>query len=161
MFQRFLFALIVLSSAGRLVAQDSQAPDWSTLDVALERSAQKDQLTLVYVKAPWCGLCKRMERDVFPQTLSLLSRLDLAQLDFADRDSRLRVADRMHSPGEWARILGIEATPGFALVDSNGQVRAHSTGYLDVDAFSLLAAYAVTGAYRHASFEEYVKQTRR
>jgi thioredoxin-related protein len=125
----------------------------------MERSASDGYAVLAYVNAPWCGVCKRMEREVFPQNLSLLSRLGLAEINFDDVETEIRVGEQSRSPFDWARALGIDRTPGFALIHPDGSLLATATGYMDALSFGLFLAYGATGAYRHATFEEYARTT--
>lgn len=150
--------------AGEVRAQENLKEDtalvWLSLGEALEQGRREDRPTLVYVEAPWCGPCRRMEREVFPEVRPLLDRLARAELDYGEHETRLRLGEQTRSPFAWARHLGIDATPGFVLLAADGTPIASATGYLQAEAFGLLLAYATTGAYRHASFEEYVGRTR-
>lgn len=136
-------------------AQPAPSLTWDSLPDALTQARQETRPVLVYAAAPWCGLCRRMERDVFPAVRPLLDRFARARLNYDDHETRLAISGRMQSPFAWARDLGIDATPGFALLEPDGTRITHVTSYLDAASFSLLLAYVATGAYRHASFEAY------
>lgn len=147
--------LVLLPAAS---AQPAPALTWDALPEALVEARQVERPGLVYATAPWCGLCRQMERDVFPDVRPLLARFARAELNYDDHETRLPVGGRTQTPFGWARTLGIEATPGFALLAPDGTPITHVTGYLDAASFSLLLAYVATGAYRHASFEAYAAQ---
>ncbi|RMH66727.1 MAG: thioredoxin family protein [Bacteroidetes bacterium] len=140
-------------------AQPTPALPWHTLPEALAEARQTRRPVLVYATAPWCGLCRRMERDVFPAVRPLLARFVLAELRFDDHDTTLSLGGRAQTPFARGRDLGIEATPGIALLAPDGTRITHATGYLDAASLSLLLAYVATGAYRHASFATYAAQT--
>ena len=135
--------------------------EWLNLPDAVDQATTNNTPILIYVNAPWCGPCKVMERDVLPNTASLLDRFTLAQLNFDDHETLLSFAGQQMTAFEWARHMGIEATPGFVLTESNGTIITHFTGFLDQERFSLLLAFVATGAYHHASFEAYAKQAGR
>lgn len=132
---------------------------WQALPEALEEAARHQRPVLIYVHAPWCGPCRRMERDVFPQTTPLLDRFALAGLDLDDHEAQVRVGPVTQSPAAWARHFGAEATPAFVLLEPDGTVITRTTGFLDAQSFGLLLAYIATGAYHHVSFEAYVQRT--
>jgi len=128
---------------------------WKTLPEVLAAHADRRPV-LVYVHAPWCGPCRKMEREVFPAATPLLRRFARARLDFDDRDSALTVDGVTKSPFDWARHFGIATTPGFVFFDPNGTAITSTTGGMTSESFRYLPAYVATGAHRHESFEAYV-----
>lgn len=155
LFVLFTASLAVLADVA-LSEQDAVA--WRSLPEAFDQAAQADVPVVLYVHASWCGPCRRMERDVFPQSAPLLTRFARARLDFDDHDARLEVGGVWQSPAAWARHFGAHTTPAFVLFTPDGTVITQTTGFLDADRFNLLLAYVATGAYRHASFEQYVRE---
>ena len=151
--------LVALMSIGTVgLFADHGATDslqWQGLPQALEDAARTRRPVLIYVHAPWCGPCRRMERDVFPQTTSLLGRFALARLDFDDHETQIELEGVARSPFAWAHHFGAGTTPSFVLLDTDGSVITRATGFVDVRGFSLLLAYVATGAYRHATFDDY------
>ena len=139
-----------------IAAEDPGSIFWETFDQALSKGRKKQQVTLVFAQTQGCGPCSLMKTTVFPQLHSLLHQLALAEIDFGDHSTRLKVDDLELSPFEWARHLGLDATPGFALVDYQGKHIISQTGLLDVKTFGLFLAYGSTGAYRHGSFQDYL-----
>ena len=157
-----IILLVLLLSAGTPLESAAQAAaepgSWRTLPEALEAAAQSRRPVLVYVHAPWCGPCRRMERTVFPEVEPLLARFERARLDFDDHEARIELGGVARSPFEWARRFGADSTPAFVLLDADGVVVTQSTGFLDARSFGLLLAYVATGAYRHATFEHYARR---
>ncbi len=115
---------------------------WHALPDALARAASSGWPVLVFVHAPWCGPCLRMERSTFadPAVRGLLARFERARLDFDDRETRLHVGDRRLSPFELARRLGAEATPALVVLAPDGTPLGHVAGYVEPEA--LLRALA-------------------
>lgn len=153
--------LVVLLSLPSEVDASSSAVDsvwWQPLPRALAEAAQAQRPVLIYVHAPWCGPCRQMERDVFPEVVPLLDRFALAGLDFGDHDTRVEIDGVTQSPFAWARHFGADATPAFVLLDPDGTVVTRAAGVLDVDRFSLLLAYVATGAHQHTTFDDYVQR---
>ncbi len=130
--------------------------DWHELPEGLSLAKADGKPVLVYISAPWCGPCHTMEQNVFPDAAPLLHRFIKVKLRFDDHETSLRIGDQQLTPFEWARHLGITATPGFAILDQKGNIIAQYTGYLDTKEFSLLLAYVATGAHKHASFAAYL-----
>ena len=154
-----LLGFAVLASCAHAHAAGGEAR-WSTLPDALAAAQQDERLVLVYVHAPWCGLCVRMERDVFPAAQPLMDRFALARLDFDDHQTHLEVGGRLQSPFDLARDYGVIAPPTLLILHGDGSLLTRIDGYVDAEVLPLLLAYASTGAYRHASFEAYLRETR-
>lgn len=151
-----LLAVVLAMQPAR--AGDADGFAWRALPEAIEEASTTQQPVLVYVQAAWCGPCRAMERDVFPEVGPLLGRFALARLDFDDHDTLAPPGSGERSPSDLARDLGAEATPSFILLDSHGVPIIRAAGYQPAREFALLLAYVVSGAYRHASMEDYVRQ---
>ena len=152
-----LLPLMVIESHA---AESDSGMVWADLGDGLLEAREKSQVTLVFAQSKGCGPCRLMETTVLPEVRSILAQLTLAKLDFNDRSTRLRIDDLALSPFEWARKYGLDATPGFVLIDPQGRHILSRTGLLDAEAFGLFLAYGSTGAYRHGSFREYVRLMR-
>ncbi|MEM1128606.1 MAG: thioredoxin fold domain-containing protein [Bacteroidota bacterium] len=142
-----------------MIASLAAAPTtWVTLPVALQAAAVEERPVLLYVRAPWCGPCALLERDVFPAVEPLLNQVERARLTFDDHDTLHRVGDVTQSEAAWAAHYGATATPTLVLLQPDGQVITRLTGTPDAEGLGLLLAYVTTGAYRHVSFEAYAAQ---
>ena len=111
---------------------------------------------LVYVQAPWCGPCAKMEKEVFPEVWPLMKRFARAKVNFDDNESELLAFGERKTPFEWATTFGAEATPTYILLSPDGRVLGSASGFVDAKSFSLILAYVSTNAYQHATFEEYI-----
>ncbi|TVQ67871.1 MAG: DUF255 domain-containing protein, partial [Balneolaceae bacterium] len=45
--------------------EESRDPDWMDLKSAQEKAVDRGKKIMVFVEAEWCGICRRMEREVF------------------------------------------------------------------------------------------------
>jgi thioredoxin-related protein len=153
----FLLPLVGIESRA---AESVSSLVWADLGHGLVEGREKSQVTLVFAQSKGCGPCRLMEKTVLPEVRSILAQLTLAKLDFTDRSTRLRIDELALSPFEWARKYGLDATPGFVLIDPQGRHILSRTGLLDAEAFGLFLAYGSTGAYLHGSFREYSRSMR-
>ena len=141
-----------------LLLNPQPVTEWLSLPVALQTAASENRPVLVYIKAPWCGPCKKMEREVFPKISPLLDRFVLAKIDYDDHETLLAISDKHLTPFEWARHFGLDVTPGFALLEPNGKIITQFTGFQTQREMGLALAFVATRAYRHGTFESYVAQ---
>lgn len=148
----FILKLVLLLST----SDSGTGTSWNTLSEAEKESMQTGRSMLVYVHAPWCGPCLKMEKEVFPEVEPLLNRFALAGLDYDDHESLVKAFGHYKSPFEWATHFGAEATPAFILLSPDHNVITQVHGFIDSRSFGLLLSYVSTNAYKHASFEHYV-----
>ena len=130
---------------------------WEDLDHGLLKGREKLKTSLVYAQTKGCGPCSLIEMKIFPQLQSIMEQLVLIKIDFNDRSTRIRIGDTVSSPFEWARYYNLYATPGFALIDSKGKNILSHVGLLNTKTLGFFLAYGSTGAYRHGSFNEYLR----
>ena len=128
---------------------------WTYFSTAVKEARNDRKPLLVYVHAPWCGPCLKMEQDVFPEVEPLLNRFTRTALDFDDNESIITAYGKSRSPFAWATHLGATATPSFILLTPDGSIITTTTGFIDARGFSILLSYAATKAYQHATIEEY------
>lgn len=150
-----IFTLFLTAAALILGAPADRDIEWLSLDVAAEEARGGKKPLLLYVHAPWCGPCLKMERDVFSEVEPLLKRFALAALDYDDNESSITAYGITRTPFGWATHYGAEATPTFILLTPTGSIITRASGYIDTRGFSLLLSYVATRAYNHTSFEDY------
>ena len=156
-----ILLLVLIVSAVQALEGRAQPPDlqWHDLAEAYDSARVAERPLLLYVHAPWCGPCRLMERDVFPATTDLMRRFARARLEFDDRTTFVEVDGVGRSEAAWARYFGVDATPGFVLIEPGGAAVVRWTGAVRAEAFGRMLAYVATGAYQHVSLEKYVRQT--
>ncbi|WP_251977114.1 DsbE family thiol:disulfide interchange protein [Salinicola avicenniae] len=123
-----------------LLAKPFPAFELSTLADAsqrLDRSLLEGQVTLVNVWGEWCPTCKQE----MPQLLELADRgVRLVGVDYKDtRENGRRFLDEYGDPftvslfdpeGSLGFDLGVYGAPESFLVDADGVIRYHHTGYI-------------------------------
>ncbi len=139
----FLYRGLSLNPAHRdsaLLARDFPAFEAATLEDPerrVDRSLLEGQVTLVNVWGEWCPTCKQE----MPQLLDLAERgIRLVGIDYKDtRDKGLEFLEEFGNPfevnvfdpdGELGFELGVYGAPETFLVDRDGIIRYHHTGYI-------------------------------
>lgn len=112
-------------------------PDtWHSLEEALSLAEKQQQPVFLYVHAPWCAPCLRLERDVLPR-LSYRSVIKAA-VDLSDRPEPGFADDAI----ERIRSHGLDIPPSFALIEPDGDVKASITGFRDAPELALFLSLA-------------------
>lgn len=128
----FFFAWAYAATAAAQPEQQPTPPVWGTLPEALAEAAASGGPVLVYVRADWCGPCRRLERETYvdPAVARRLSRFALARLTFDDHERHQRLGPYRLSEAAWAARLGADATPTLVFLAPDGAVLGRHTGFL-------------------------------
>lgn len=124
-FRLAIFLTLCIVGAPRA---DAQALHWRSLSQAFAA----EQPVVVFVRAPWCGPCRQLERETFtdPAIAERLARFSLTRLTIDDHDRMHRVGPYRLSEADWAARLGAERTPTLILLSPDGAILGRQTGWL-------------------------------
>lgn len=110
-------------------AEDHAGPDWfeGTWKEVLASAASEQKLVFVDFWADWCGPCKAMMRDTFPDD-GVTARLEESFLSYS-------VDVESDSGGPLAMKYGVESLPTLLFLDAKGQPVDALVGYFGPDMF--------------------------
>ena len=152
---RLMALALLLGVASPALAQTSgAAPDWLSFSEAIAAAEQSGKPILIYVYAPWCSACKKMEADVY--TLADLQaylgdRFEIGRLNLATTDDRIDFRGYT--------LSSAEMSPTAVFLESNGDFITRLSGYQDGTEFQHVLRFIATGAYREQSYLEYMGRT--
>ncbi len=142
-----ILALLCLISIG-LMAQGSDGikfkkDDWSSI---LAQAKAEDKLIFVDAYTTWCGPCKKMDRDVFPQMEvgSFYNAMFINVKMDMEKGQGIKLA----------RDYNVNAFPSFLFIDGDGKIMHRTAGFHDVNEFLALGNEAIDPSGRLSSFEK-------
>ena len=117
--------------------------DWSSI---LAQAKAEDKLIFVDAYTTWCGPCKKMDRDVFPQMEvgSFYNAMFINVKMDMEKGQGIKLA----------RDYNVNAFPTFLFIDGEGKIMHRTAGFHDVNQFIALGNEAVNPAGRLSSFEK-------
>lgn len=121
-----------------------------SFEEALEEAKKQDKLLFVDFYAVWCGPCKRLAKEVFPQP-------EVGDY-FNDKFISLQINAEKEENVEIAKKYKVEAFPTLGFFDTNGKTLLIRAGALTAEEL-IHAGKIVTG--EAISFEELYKQYRK
>ena len=139
-------------------AASSVDTEWLAFDKALEKAEKRAKKVLIFVDAPWCGWCKKMDTSFFKnpgykQTLD--AHFVATRLAIADRETMFTYKNRRLSAADLCELFGATQTPATVFLDSFGAVITIFPSYAEPEFYDRLLTYIGTEAYKSMSFEEF------
>lgn len=155
-----IFGLAVFTSArsdqgtpaGKVQTDTAQQINWLAYDVGLKMAQEDNKHIFNYFTAPWCGYCRKMEREVFtdPRVIEMLNndfipvRVDGESRNELDIDG-YRITERNLAIAEF----GVRGYPTFWFLKPDGTKLGNFTGYRPTD--FLLEALTFVRDYKYDS----------
>lgn len=131
-----VIGLLAVVTADPVTAQsvEEDGLTWHGFNEGVEEARESGRPVFVYVYAPWCGWCHKMDEEVFgdPKLAAYLAaHFELVRLNYDERDtvyrykqqeiSRRRLMDRLHVAG----------VPTVVILDSRGNYLLHVPGFVE------------------------------
>jgi thiol:disulfide interchange protein DsbD len=121
-------------------------PRWLTHEQLRRAGAAADLPAVIFFSAPWCYLCKKMQRLVFAD-----GRVEQALA----RDWRAVKVDVTAQP-RLAEVYQVRDLPVLLFLDPHGRPVLRLAGYLTVERLLAALGYVAGGFHRDRSFEAYL-----
>ena len=138
------FLLLGLISAALSLSAQGIEFFHGTWQEALEEAKKQDKILFIDAFAVWCGPCKRMSNNVFPN--------DKVGEFYNKNFINLKI-DMEHGDMEFRRKYPVSAYPTMYYIDYDGEVVHKIASAMDVDAFIKLGETALSKIDRSKNFE--------
>lgn len=138
----------------------AQSIDWVPLSKAQQLAAENNKKVMIYAEAKWCGYCKKMERNVFPNKAvqdSLSKYFYPVRID-VDSNQKVVFNKEAYSQKSLSRKFGVPPTPTVIFITADGGVIGTQPGYLSPDIFDKLLAFVGADMFGTISFKAYLQK---
>ncbi len=158
-----LFLLIAAVALSLTVEDSSEAAaeselSWKSFDEGASLAVQQKKKMLVDIYTDWCGWCKKMDKEVYPdaKVKSVLeSKFVVVKLN-AESDNKIRYQGSSMSQREFARTVGVTGYPATLFFDENLKPITLLPGYVKADNFAQIVAYIGENHYKNKSYQDYL-----
>lgn len=129
----FFSALIML---GALINRSAWAQEnkleWKPFEEAIEIGRKEQKPILIDIWAPWCGWCKKMQKEVYPElSVVLIDDFVLTRLNRDDNESRRMFQGFSLTPLRLAQKLNVQTVPAVVFLSPEGEYLFHISGFTD------------------------------
>lgn len=138
------FVLLGILTYGKVWAQEVEM-NWRSFEEAIELAEEQGKPILVDVWAPWCGWCKKMQNEVYPELSEMLNKeFILTRLNRDDNETKKEFQGLSLTPLRLAQKLKIRSVPAIVFLSPNGNYEFHISGFIDTDELERVLEYAVS-----------------
>lgn len=133
---------------------------WYSMKEAQRLAMENGKKVFIYAMAEWCGYCKKMEREVYPdqEVIKTLDTYYYPVILNIESDKTIVFNNETMTEQQFARKFRISATPTFFFLNEKGEILGAQPGYIPADTFNSLLTYVGTDTYAEMKFEEYLEQ---
>lgn len=136
-----IFALIGMLITTPLSAQEKEL-NWNSFEKAVERAKEQGKPILVDVWAPWCGWCKKMQKEVYPElALKLNEDFILTRLNRDDHETRKKFQQVSYTPLRLAQKFKVQNVPAVVLLSPDGEYLFHISGFVEAEKLEEILGY--------------------
>ena len=137
--------------------QHNSNTGWLSLQEAQQKSKVDGKPLFVFVEAEWCGICRQMLQDVFPNEKVAENLSENYHPVIIDLDSKAQVSfnGEEMTEREFVRKMEVVATPTTIFIDSDGIELGRQLGGLDSTQIIRLLAYVASDQFFEVSLEEF------
>ena len=154
-----IVCVLMLNGLTTPPAYAQQEAQWQTFGEALSIAAAEQRPIFVDVSAPWCGWCRKMRRDVYPELMpQLAADFVLTRLNRDDNETMHRYMGQELSSVRLAKLLGTESVPAIVLLNPKGEYVLHLSGFIEANDLQPVLNYISSREYERRSFEEFQLQ---
>lgn len=121
------------------LSAQTDSVEWHPFEKAIQVAEENQQLLLVDVWAPWCGWCKKMQKEVYPNLAANLSTQFIwTRLNRDDHSSTLHFKHQKHSPLRLAQKLNVQSVPALVILSPEGEYIFHTSGFIETQKLNSL-----------------------
>jgi len=151
-------ALIVLVWGCGPKTNPATGIQWMSLEEAQQKAHIDGKKILVNVYTDWCEFCKKLDAEVYPDSivrLNMNSFYHSVRLN-GESDEFITFNGKSMTKTDFAKEIGVRSYPTMLFIDKKGEIILQINGYMPVSDFQNMLVYIGKEAYKRTEFHDYV-----
>ncbi len=157
----FISIFVVLFIFNESKAQDDfiekSELTWYSLKDAQSMALENSKKVLIFGDAVWCTFCKKMKKEVYPESgvINIIEEHFYPVLLDSESNKVIEFNGNEFTEMELARAFRMSGTPTHYFLDSDGSVLGQQPGFIPADIFERLLSFIGTNSFKNIEFSEY------
>lgn len=138
----------------------SGAIQWQAFDKGLAQAAAEKKLVMVEFFATWCGYCKKMDEQVFPdeRVQAQLSKYFVPVRVTESSENQVTFQGKPVTEKALTPQFGVTGFPTLAFLDAEGELITKIPGFVEADTLQGILQFIGTGAYEKMDYPTFQKE---
>jgi thioredoxin-related protein len=158
-----VFALVVFVASEYLsgsVAVSSLNINWKTFDEGIHLAQRENKKILVDVYTDWCSWCRKMDREVYSDTMivRIIETTFIAIKLNAESSNRLNYRGESMTEQEFSRAIGVTGFPTTIFLNPDSSPITLVPGYVERKMFSHVLNFIGNNQHHTRTFDDYLRQ---
>ncbi|WP_421774280.1 thioredoxin family protein [Gracilimonas sp.] len=159
----FVAMVFLLAGACPVYGQQDRSVElqWYNFDETNQLLVDHEKDMLLFMEADWCGVCKRMHREVFTDSTiqSIITTYFYPVRVDIESKAKLTYNGQTMTSKAFSKKMKMSATPTTIFLQPDHSVIGRKAGFTDVSELSILLEYIHSDAWERMTFEAYQNQT--
>lgn len=133
---------------------------WYGFNEAGELAVENDKQLFLFFEAEWCGFCKQMRMEVFPDSKiqELMSEhFYPVSIDIGSK-AVINYKGKKRSERSFSHLMRINATPTIIFMNGDGDIKGIQRGFLNESELDALLMYVGEGHIDTLKFEDFKRK---
>lgn len=155
-----------VKKAEHLSQEQTEAPhatgavQWQTFDQGLAQAATEKKVVMIEFFATWCGYCKKMDEQVFPdeRVQAQLSKYFVPVRVTESSENLVSFEGKQVTEKELTPQFGVTGFPTLVFLSADGEPITKIPGFVEADTLQGVLQFIGTGAYEKMDYPTFQKE---
>lgn len=150
------FCLTIVSHAA--AQNNREIFELYNFDMAYNLAIENNKHLFLFFEAEWCGICKQMRREVFPDSdiQELMAEYFYPVAIDLESESTLHYKGEKRTERSFSHLMRINATPTIIFINGAGEPVGINQGFMDKSELKNLLIYVGEGFIEDMEFDEFI-----